>query len=105
MSRRIPKILKNKYAIVIISFLMYILFFDAHDLISQMKIRYELHQINEQMQYLKENTDNAKEQTIELTSNRNSLEKFAREQYKMKRDDEEIFVIIESSSPASEHAD
>lgn len=96
MSQRMPKFLKNKYVIVILSFLMYVTFFDAHDLISQMKIRYELHQINEQMQYLLENTESAKEQTTELTSNQNSLEKFAREQYKMKRDDEEVFVIIET---------
>lgn len=98
VSQRIPKILKNRYALVLIGFFVYITFFDAHDLISQMKIRWELHQLNEQKQYLLTDTQDAKAQTEELTTNKASLEKFAREQYKMKRKNEEIFVIIEEEN-------
>ncbi len=96
--QRIPKILKNRYVLVLITFFVYVTFFDAHDLISQMKIRYELYKLNEQKEYLIEDTKSAKAQTTELTTNKASLEKFAREQYKMKRKNEEVFVIIEATS-------
>ncbi len=95
MQQRIPKILKNRYALTLIGVFVYITFFHSHDLISQMKIRYEIGQLHEQMEYLKADTENAKNQTIELTTNKESLEKFAREQYKMKRENEEIFVILD----------
>lgn len=73
---------------------MYIMFFDAHDLISQIGVRWKIHQMKEQMDFLQNDTDLAKEQIITLTTNSESLEKFAREQYRMKRENEEIFVIL-----------
>lgn len=99
MNRRIPKYLKNRYSLVILGFILYIGFFDAHDLISQMKIRFELQKLNNQMEYLENDTREAEAQIEELTTNKNSLEKFAREQYRMKRENEDIFVII----PKEEH--
>lgn len=91
---KLPAILRNKYSLVIILFLVYITFFDAHDLISQMKIKWDLHEIKNEIEYLEEDTRASKAQIEELTTNRESLEKFAREQYRMKRENEEIFVII-----------
>ncbi len=79
---------------VFIIFLLYIFFFDAHDMISQIGIKYKLHQIKNQMEYLESETQDAQNQIEELTTNKASLEKFAREQYRMKRENEEIFVII-----------
>ncbi|HKL02326.1 MAG TPA: septum formation initiator family protein [Cryomorphaceae bacterium] len=94
VSRKLPAILRNKYSLVIILFLVYITFFDAHDLISQLKIKWDLHEIETQIEYLEEDTRASKAQIEELTTNQESLEKFAREQYRMKRENEEIFVII-----------
>jgi len=79
---------------VFMIFMVYIFFFDAHDMISQIGIKYKLHQIKNQMEYLESQTQDAHNQIEELTSNKTSLEKFAREQYRMKRENEEIFVII-----------
>ncbi len=97
MPRKFPKILKNRYIIVILSFFMYISFFDAHDLISQLRLRWKLHGIQEEMQYLEAASEESKHQINELTTNDASLEKFAREQYRMKRENEEIFVIVEEN--------
>jgi cell division protein FtsB len=94
MLSKVPPFLKNRYAITIVAFVVYILFFDTHDLISQIGTRYKLHQIETQLEYLEGDTDKAKEQILDLTTNKSSLEKFAREQYRMKRENEEIFVII-----------
>jgi len=94
MPKRLPKFLKNRYILVVLFFLLYITFFDAHDLISQIGIRWKIHNIEEQMDFLNKDTQQAKDQIIELTTDSASLEKFAREEYRMKRENEEIFVII-----------
>jgi len=94
VSKNIPKILRNRYVLVLIGFIVYITFFDAHDLISQMQIRWKLHKINEEKTYIESELQNAKNQTIELSTNKIMLEKFAREQYRMKRENEDVFVIL-----------
>ena len=97
MSKRLPEILRNRYALVFIGFLVYVTFFDAHDLISQMQIRWKLHKITEQKEYIETELREAKDQTIELTTNKEMLEKFAREQYRMKRENEDVFVILKEN--------
>ena len=94
MAKNIPKILRNRYVLALIGFMVYITFFDAHDLISQMQIRWKLHKINEEKNYIESELQNAKDQTIELSTNKIMLEKFAREQYRMKRENEDVFVIL-----------
>jgi len=94
MPRRVPKFLKNRFVLVVVLFVLYITFFDAHDLVSQIGIRWKIHNIQEQMDFLNKDTESAKSQIIELTTDSASLEKFAREEYRMKRENEEIFVII-----------
>lgn len=97
MAKNIPKILRNRYVLALIGFMVYITFFDAHDLISQMQIRWKLHKINEEKIYIESELQNAKDQTIELSTNKIMLEKFAREQYRMKRENEDVFVILNES--------
>lgn len=79
---------------VTIGFILYIGFIDTHDLITQFRHKYKLYQIEKEMIYLEERIETARLQTEDLTTNRESLEKFAREQYRMKRENEEVFVII-----------
>ena len=95
MLKKVPPLLRNKYVAVLVTLLLYISFFDAHDLISQMEIKMELREISEEIDYLNENTQSAKRQIEELTSDKEELEKFAREQYRMKRENEEIFVLLQ----------
>jgi len=59
-----------------------------------MEIKMELRDISEEIDYLNSNTESSKSQIQELTSDREELEKFAREQYRMKRENEEIFVLL-----------
>lgn len=55
----------------------------------------ELREISEEIDYLNKDTESAKSQIEELTSDKAELEKFAREQYRMKRENEEIFVLLQ----------
>jgi cell division protein DivIC len=90
----LPK-LKNKYVLTILIFLAWLLFFDRNNLIDRFKEIRKLHQFEKDRVYFTERIEIDSKRLKQLrTSNRN-LEKFAREQYYMKKPNEEIFVIIE----------
>ncbi len=92
--KKLPLLFRNRYVLVIAGFFLYVTFFDAYDLISQIGLKYKIWKINTEIEYLDENTAQATARIDELTSDEKLLEKFAREQYRMRRENEEIFVII-----------
>ncbi len=55
----------------------------------------EVHQLNDDCDYYKEKIEIDSARLVELHSSPEMLEKYAREQYLMKKDNEEIFVIVD----------
>jgi len=94
MIKKIIRYLKNKYAISILVFLVWMLFFDRNDVISQYTYRSKLNKLKDDTKYFTEEIEKIKKDLHELMSNPKSLEKFAREKYLMKKDDEDIFVFV-----------
>ncbi len=94
MLNRIPKWLKNKYALTGMVFLLWLLFFDRNDLISQFKISSELNKLKEEKRFFLEEIKKDQENLLDLKTNPKTLEKFARENYLMKKENEDIFVIV-----------
>jgi cell division protein DivIC len=92
---RIPIWMKNRYAITGLAFIIWLLLFDKNDLISQYKIQNELSKLEEEKAFFMQEIKKDQEKLMELRTNHQTLEKFAREKYLMKRDNEEIFVIVE----------
>jgi len=86
--------LRNKYTIGIIVFVVWMTFFDRNDIISQVSLRSQLSTLQSDKQYYIEEIERNKNDMNELMSNNENLEKFAREKYYMKKEDEEIFVIV-----------
>ncbi|MEM9024663.1 MAG: septum formation initiator family protein [Bacteroidota bacterium] len=90
----IPPYLKNKYVVTSILFLAWMAFFDQNDLITQFKLAGELNDLKEENAYYTREIRKVDSDLQELLSNDQQLEKFAREKYLMKRDNEDIFVIV-----------
>ncbi len=90
----IPSTLKNKYILSLIVFGIWLLFFDQNDLISQMQLRYEIYQLEQQKEFYIEQIEITKNDLDELLTSKEQLEKFAREKYLMKRPEEDLFVIV-----------
>ena len=61
---------------------------DQYDLIKQ------YNKVRAEHAYYQQQIETARKEYNELFSNDRNLEKFAREKYLMKRDDEEVFVIV-----------
>ena len=87
-------ILRSKYLISGIAFLAWMLFFDRNDLMSQYEYRHQLNKLEAEKKFYTTESEKALQDLNELSTNRSKLEKFAREKYLMKKDNEDIFVII-----------
>ncbi len=85
---------KNAMWIVGVLFVVWITFFDDFSLIDRFEKMSKLHELRENEKYYEqENLENST-RLDELMSGKEELEKFAREQYYMKEDDEDIFLVI-----------
>lgn len=92
------KILKNpfnKYLIVFIGFVIWILLFDENNLVKHRQNLIELEQLQGQVDFYRQKIEADKQKLYELQTNDENLEKFAREQFLMKRANEDVFVIVE----------
>ncbi|MEJ7780722.1 MAG: septum formation initiator family protein [Daejeonella sp.] len=87
-------ILKNKYLISGIAFMAWMLFFDRNDLMSQYEYRRQLNKLEAEKEFYTAESQKAVQDLNELTTDRSKLEKFAREKYLMKKDNEDVFVIV-----------
>ena len=87
--------MKSRYFITAAVFFIWILFFDQNNLVTQIQYRLELNQLDEEKEFYKGEIEEIRSDLDELQSNPRTLEKFAREKYLMKKDNEVLFVIVE----------
>jgi len=88
-------VFKNKYILTLIIFFFWLLFFDHNNLIDRYKELRNLRQFEKDRIYYTERIQIDSQRLKQLKTNNKNLEKFAREQYFMKKPNEDIFVIIE----------
>lgn len=93
----IPNWVKNKYFVTVFIFLFYMLFFDQNDIISLIQIKKELSELETNKEYFKIQIKETEKDLTDLLTNDENLERYAREKYLMKKDNEDIFVIVKES--------
>src|SRR2546428_11255080 len=92
--KKLISIFRNKYYLTLIVFFVWMLFLDRNDLLSQYQYRQKLTQLKTDQDYYKEEIIKVKNDLKELSTDPEQLEKFAREKYLMKKDGEDIFIIV-----------
>ena len=92
---KVPPYLKNKYAFTAMLLFGWMLVFDSNDLIYQVKMRMHLSDLRDKKDYFISQIEEVKQDRLQLFGSQASIEKFAREKYWMKKDNEEIFIIVE----------
>jgi cell division protein FtsB len=93
MRRVIFKILLNKYFLAIVAFTVWMIFFDNNSLKRQKILNARIDEIKGMRTfYMTEIAKNNKE-IYELETNIETIEKYAREKYMMKRDSEDVFIV------------
>jgi cell division protein DivIC len=91
---RVLPYLRNKYILTLVLIFIWLTFFDRNNLIERARLIRESHQLRNDCEYYREKIVNDSARLVELHSSPEMLEKYAREQYLMKKDNEEIFVIV-----------
>lgn len=89
------KYTKNFYFIFTVLFVVWMVFIDSNDIVSQFTLRMKLRDLEKQKEFYQERKDRIKAEGEEMTSNYELLERFAREKYLMKKETEDLYVIVE----------
>ena len=100
--KRLIDLFKNKFFLVAVAFIVWMTFFDKNDLLSQYQYQQEVSELEQERDFYKTETDKVSKDLEELTSNPQQLEKFAREKYLMRKDNEEVFVVVKEKDKEEE---
>ena len=85
--------LRNKFLLAATAFVVWMLFFDRNDVFTQMERRSELNELRQSKQYFEKQIAESRSFSKDLQFNASAIEKYAREKYLMKRDNEDLFII------------
>ncbi len=88
-----PPFLLNKFLLAGIAFMVWMLFFDRNDFFVQSERRKELKDLQLSKVYFTKQIEEEHKFSDALKNNPAAIEKFAREKYLMKRDDEDLYLI------------
>lgn len=98
--KRALNIIRNKYIIASLAFLTWMLFFDRNDISSQYQYRSQLKELQQEKEFYLKEIREVEIGLENLSTNPKKLEKFAREKYFMKKDNEDVYVIIHEDPKA-----
>ena len=94
---------KNIFVLILAAFAIWMLFFDANSWLIHNELNTEIEDLENEKEYYKKEIEKDNKE-IKKLSTQEGLEKFAREEYYMKREKEEIFIIeYEDSLKAKAH--
>ena len=89
----VGKVLLNKYFVVGFIFLVWICFLDTNNVGQMIRARVTLGRQQRQIEFYKREISKMDRKLQQLRSERDSLEKFAREEYYYHQDGEDVYVI------------
>ena len=92
----LPKPLRNKYLILLLLFIFWIVFLDDYNLIDQNKMKNSVDDLKEQKEFYISEIKSDSTELSKLKNDSEEQERFAREKFLMKKDNEDIFIIKEN---------
>jgi cell division protein FtsB len=92
VNRKFVKYCNNKYTITVAIFFVWIIFFDEITVIKWITQKNNNRKIIEEINLLEKQTLNL-EQQLKYKDNKDSIEKYARENYCMKRNNEDVYIF------------
>lgn len=93
--KKLLKYSGNFYVLASLLFLFWIIFIDSNNLVNHFRLSQKLNQLEDQKEFYQEKKEKITAEREELMSNPELLEKFARERYLMKKQTEDLYVIVE----------
>jgi cell division protein DivIC len=88
----LPAPFKNRYFLVLMIFFAWMLFFDKHDFITVFRLQRTADKLEEDRSFYSRKIQEAEADRLDLEVNR---EKYARERYFLKKNDEDVYIILD----------
>jgi hypothetical protein len=93
MLKIIKKILLNRYFLAITAFAVWMIFFDTNSLKRQRLLNGRIDEINRMKAFYVSEIEKSNTAIYELETDLETVEKYAREKYMMKRDSEDVYIV------------
>jgi cell division protein DivIC len=95
MFKKLPKAFRNFYVVTSAIFLIWMLVLDSNNLIARYQLSSKLGALQDEKSYYESKIIEVQKDHDELFGDRESIEKFAREKYLMKKKSEDIYIVVE----------
>jgi cell division protein DivIC len=98
MAKKILRFFINKYFITTVVFIAWLVFFDNNNILTNMRTRDKLNVLKKDKQFY---IDEIKKDSVlvqKLLYDTLELEKYARERYLMKKDNEDVYLVIDTTA-------
>lgn len=97
--KKIAPYILNRYFVVLLGFVVWMLFFDQRDFFQQRERSAELKKLEDAKSYYQEEIEKTKKQLNNLQNNPAAIEKYARERYLLRREGEEVYLFEDTMPP------
>jgi len=95
--RVIFRVLINKYLLTTVAFVVWMVFFDSNNLVTRNRIQEKLDGLNAEKQFYLQEIRKDSLLTRQLMTDSARLERYARERYLMKKPDEDLYLVIDTT--------
>ena len=96
--KKILKIFINKYFLITVAFIVWMVFFDSNNIFTRAKLRDKLDDLQEEKHFYLNEIQRDSALTKKLLTDSTELERFAREKYLMKKDNEDLYLVIDTAA-------
>lgn len=93
--QKIVRVISNKFFIIIVVFVVWVGFVDKSSVLSLIKNRYELRNLQKEKNLYKREIIADSTNAINLKFQLDAIEKFGREEYGLKKPNEDVYIIVE----------
>ena len=98
MLKKILNIVLNKYLLTTVAFIVWLIFFDSNNMIMQQDLKAKLRELQVEKKFYLDEIRRDSILTRHLQTDTAALEKFAREKYLMKKEGEDIYLVIDTTA-------
>ena len=95
MRFNLPPVTRNFYFIAAVCFLIWMLFIDSNDVLTQIRLKAKQHNLEVQKEYYQQNIIDITSNYDDRNNNNEQIERYAREKYFMKKPTEDLFIVVE----------
>lgn len=97
MLKKLISIFINKYFLITAAFVVWLLFFDSNNILNRLKYHHKLKDLEQEKKFYLNEIRNDSILTHKLLNDSLELERYAREKYMMKKEKEDVFLVLDTT--------